>query len=257
MSKYSDKTEMGGENEVFRTTRWVDIQAMRNVDEARRQLILDGLLKTYWKPVYCYLRRKGHSNEMAKDLTQGFFHEIVLGRNIIAQADRKKGRFRTFLLTSLDNYAANVYHKQRARKRRPDGELFSFSAFDEDSGPDIPDRISPDEAFHYTWASQLLDEVLARVKDGCCRTDKEVHWNVFQDRIVGPILENTETVGLAEICAKHGVESEAKASNMIVTVKRRFSAVLKQCLRKHVESDEEVQDELHELLRILSRGRAR
>lgn len=257
MSKYRDRTEMGGENEVFRTTRWVDIQALRTVDEARRRLILDGLLKAYWKPVYCYLRRKGQSNEMAKDLTQGFFHEIVLGRNIIAQADREKGRFRTFLLTALDNYAANVYHKQHARKRRPDGELFSFSAFDAGSGPDIPDRISPDEAFHYTWASQLLDEVLARVKNDCCRTGKEVHWNVFQDRIVGPILENTETVGLTEICARHGVESEARASNMIVTVKRRFNAVLKQCLRKHVESDEEVEDELNELLRILSRGRAR
>lgn len=61
MSKYRDKTEMGGENEVFRTTQWMDIQAIRTVDEARRQLILDGLLKAYWKPVYCYLRRKGHS----------------------------------------------------------------------------------------------------------------------------------------------------------------------------------------------------
>ncbi len=248
---------MGGENEVFQTTRWVDIQAIRTVDEARRRLILNSLLKTYWKPVYCYLRRKGHSNEVAKDLTQGFFHEIVLGGNIIAQADREKGRFRTFLLTALDNYATNVYHKQHARKRRPAGDLFSFSAFDEGSGPDIPDRISPDEAFHYTWASQLLDEVLARVKNDCRRTGKEVHWNVFQDRIVGPILGNTKAVGLAEICARHGVESEAKASNMIVTVKRRFNAVLKQCLRKHVESDEEVQDELNELLRVLSRGRAR
>ncbi len=257
MSRYRDKTNMGGENEVFRTTRWVDIQAIRTADEAKRQIILNDLLKTYWKPVYCYLRRKGYSNEVAKDLTQGFFHEIVLGRNAIASADREKGRFRTFLLTALDNYATNVYHKQHAHKRRPDGDLFSFSAFDAGSGPDIPDRISPDEAFHYTWASQLLDEVLARVKDGCCRTGKEVHWNVFQDRIVGPILENTEAVGLAEICARHGVESEAKASNMIVTVKRRFNTVLKQCLRKHVESDEEVEDELNELLRILSKGRAR
>ena len=92
---------MGGAREVFLTTHWSligDIQSKHDKDQALMNL----LLKRYWKPVYSYLRQKGYDNEQAKDLTQGFFYEVVLNRNLVQRADQCKGRFRSFLLHALN-----------------------------------------------------------------------------------------------------------------------------------------------------------
>ena len=98
-------------------------------DERDRALI-DLLLKLYWKPVYCFLRRKGYDNESAKDLTQDFFHEVVLGRDLIQRADPSKGRFRSFLLTALKRYLINAAEARRAQKRIPSEKLVSLNGID-------------------------------------------------------------------------------------------------------------------------------
>ena len=87
-------TDMGGAGQAFLTTHWSIIENVGSSDEDRNQALIGLLLSKYWKPVYCYLRRKGYDNEQAKDLTQGFFHEVVLGRNLIQKADQSRGRFR-------------------------------------------------------------------------------------------------------------------------------------------------------------------
>ena len=107
---------MGGNRGSFETTRWTQIQAAKTHDLEHRRESVNTLLTRYWKPVYCYLRRKGYNNADAKDLTQGFFHEIVLGRELLQRADQTKGRFRTFLLTALDRYATSVHRKDTAKK---------------------------------------------------------------------------------------------------------------------------------------------
>ena len=118
-----DRTEMGGTNEAFDTTHWTTIFSARTLDDGRRRESVERLLGRYWKPVYCYLRRKGHDNEAAKDLTQGFFQEVVLGRDLVQKAESQKGRFRTFLLTALDHYVTSVYRADAAKKRRPEEGL--------------------------------------------------------------------------------------------------------------------------------------
>ena len=101
---HADPTRMGGARQAFLTTQWSlidDIQEGRDRDSA----LIGFLLKQYWKPVYCYLRHTGHHNEQAKDLTQGFFHEVVLNRDLVGRADSSRGRFRAFLLHALKQYA--------------------------------------------------------------------------------------------------------------------------------------------------------
>src|SRR5512136_3003846 len=95
-----DQTDMGGTAETFLTTHWSLIEGVQKHADPDRALI-GLLLERYWKPVYCYLRRKGYKNEDAKDLTQGFLHEVVLDRQLIQRADPAKGRFRSFLLHAL------------------------------------------------------------------------------------------------------------------------------------------------------------
>ena len=120
---YHDPTGMGGPGEAFLTTHWTIIQKIKSGEDKDRALI--GLmLERYWKPIYCYLRRKGYNNESAKDLTQGFLHEIVLNHGLVHRGDRSRGRFRSLLLTALNRYLINVKESETIRSRIPPTSWF-------------------------------------------------------------------------------------------------------------------------------------
>lgn len=243
---------MGGTREVFDTTCWTMIEGVGDRNEAQQAFIINHLIGCYWKPVYCYLRRRGLDNESAKDLTQDFFQEVVLGRKLIQQASRHKGRFRTFLLTALDRYTIDMQRRNCARKHRPQGQR-SFSDL-----PDVNSELqesavmTPDQAFSYAWATDLLDAVLVAVESDCRRTGKMLHWRVFKARVLTPIMENTPAPPLRDVCRQCQVQSESKASNMVITVKRKFKRQLETCMRLHVSKEVDIEQELEELLDILS-----
>jgi len=247
---------MGGPREGFQTTRWATIGQIRSGDGRRRDLIGD-LLKKYWKPVYCYLRRKGYDNEQAKDLTQGFFQEVVLGRELIQQADKAKGRFRTFLLFALERYLKSVHREKTAKKRTPERGMIHLAELDPAELPEPVHGLDATESFNYTWVSSLLDKMLEEVEAECKTHDLAVHWKVFHAKVLAPIMEDTKPPTMAEICDKYGIEDGAKASNMIVAVKRRFQAALKRHVRQSVLSNAEVNEELRELMQFFAKNSAR
>jgi RNA polymerase sigma-70 factor (ECF subfamily) len=257
MSNRYDRTSMGGSGERFQTTCWTEILNAKTLDKTRRKEAINELLGKYWKPVYCYLRRKGYSNESAKDMTQGFFQEVVLGRELIQQANRAKGRFRTFLLTALGRYATDVYHKETAGKRLPKGQMVPLETNDAANLLQAQSESKPDEVFNYAWASEVLNQVLAKVKDDCCNAGREAYWKVFYAKVVAPIVGGAETPELRELCTKYGIESEAKVSNMIAYVKTRFRSAMTRHLRQFVQSDSEVENEFNEIFRILSKSSLR
>lgn len=252
-----DPTSMGGSREAFATTDWTVIDQIRSgSDSPSSEVLINDLLKRYWKPVYCYLRRKGYGNEPAKDLTQGFFHEVVLGRSLIEHADQSRGRFRSLLLTALQQYVAGVHRKESAQKRMPPSDLIALDELEPDRVPEAPAHFSPEESFHYAWAAQLLDQLLEEVEAKCRLDGKAAPWQVFRDRVLQPIMENTPAPSLAEVCQRHGIESPAQASNMIVTVNRRFRAALKRHIRRSVAQDGDVDAEFQELMNIFAAGSA-
>jgi DNA-directed RNA polymerase specialized sigma24 family protein len=245
-----DYTDLGGAGYVFLTTHWSLIESLQNTDDKNRSLI-DRLLKRYWKPVYCYLRKKGHNNEKAKDLTQDFFHEIVLNRDLVQRADKTKGRFRAFLLHALHQYLSHETSKQLAQKRFPKG---GFVHLDFSEPPILPTTISeltPEDSYHYVWLSELLEQVLAEVETECYEDGMDFYWKVFHDRIVQPILEDSKPLSFGDICRKYNIEDEKKAANMAITVKRRFQALLRKHVRNTVSTESEVPDELQEIMQYL------
>ena len=129
MDRY-EHTSIGGSVETFLTTHWSVIDKIAEDGNNHDQVLINELLKKYWKPVYCFLRHKGHDNEQAKDLTQGFFEEVILGRELIKRADQARGRFRTFLLAALEQYLARVHRKQTAKKRIPRNKLIQLDNID-------------------------------------------------------------------------------------------------------------------------------
>jgi len=251
--KSRDRTSMGGDKEGFETTQWTELLRARTDDVARHREALGNILGNYWKPVYCCLRRKGFDNEEAKDLTQGFFHEIVLGRGLVQQADQAKGKFRTFLLTALDRYVTSAYRSETAKKRRPKDGVISLEGIESFSMPEPICDGTPDAAFHYAWASALLKGVIEEVRQECCKSGKATHWEVFQATVLAPIMEGAEVPTLADLCRKHGIAGETRASNMTITVKRCFQSVLRRHVRQFVDSESEVDGEIRDLMKILSR----
>ena len=122
---YRDQTDMGGIGEVFLTTHWSLIDNIQS-DDDRKGALIGLLLEKYWKPIYCCLRRKGYGNEEAKDLTQDFFHKIVLNRELVQRADSSKGRFRFFLLHALKQYLVSEKRKETAKTRIPRHKIVSL-----------------------------------------------------------------------------------------------------------------------------------
>ncbi len=246
-------TNMGGVGEVFLTTHWSLIEDTGGSAGEKNGALIDSLVRKYWKPVYCYLRRRGHGNEEAKDLTQGFFQEVVLGRNLIDKADRTKGRFRSFLLTALNRYVINIHHKQNAKRHIPQAKTTPMNMGDMSELPQAVTTLTPEDSFTYAWVSALMEQVLEEVKAECEQTGKALHWQIFHDRALRPIMDGGVAPSLETICRKHGLSDTVKASNMIVTVKRRFQNLLRRHLRDSVMSDREAEEELKEIKRFLPR----
>jgi len=247
-----DQTSMGGEREAFLTTHWSLIEDVKKHQDKERALI-GVLLERYWKPVYCYLRRRGYDNEQAKDLTQGFLHEVVLNRHLVERAESSKGRFRTLLLHALSQYLVDQQRKETARKRIPKDKLVPLDIADPPTLPPMASKLDAEQSFNYVWKANLLERALAEVKDGYTRQGMRAHWQVFQDRVLSPTLEGHAPPPLREICQRHGIDNEAMASNMLNTVKKRVRSVLKDFVRQTVVSNEAEEEELQEIARFLEK----
>jgi len=247
--QFSDQTNMGGAGEAFLATHWSLIDGV-NQGEGRDRALIGLLLQRYWKPVYCFLRQKGFPDEEAKDLTQDFFHEVVLNRDLVARADPTQGRFRTFLLHALDQFLIDCLRKESAKKRIPRDKLVSLDDIEHLTLPQSLARGSAEDSFNYTWKSSILDHTLATVQADCHEQGLQIHWHVFDMRILQPIFRHKQELSMKEICTRYGIASESIASNMLVTVKRRFKAVLRRNLRDTVLSEGEVDGELREMLKF-------
>ena len=149
---------------AFVTTHWsVVLRAGRN-DTTQAQAALSHLCEVYWYPLYAYVRQRGYSPEDAQDLTQEFFARLIQ-KGTLAQADPARGRFRSFLLASLNHFLAHEWEKARALKRGGGQIVVSLdlAAAEQWYALEPPDPRTPDQAFEKRWALALLKAVLDRL----------------------------------------------------------------------------------------------
>ena len=250
--KRKDQTDMGGLRDSFLTTHWSLIENIQQHADQDRFLI-GVLLERYWKPVYCYLRRKGYPNEEAKDLTQGFFQEIVLNRCLVDRADSSKGRFRAFLLHALDQFLIDRMRRESTKNHIPKEKLVPFDITDPPELPDTITESSPEDCFVYTWKSELLERTLSQVQTDCQQQGLETHWCLFREKVLEPTLNNKESEPMKAIASRYGIKSESTAFNMLLTVKRRFKTTLRTNLRITVLSDDDVDQEWQEMLKFFGK----
>src|SRR2546428_647808 len=168
--------------EETRSALAVDHQQRPHREETRSALV--SLCENYWYPLYAYLRRRGYPADQAQDLTQEFFVRVLEGR-YIDRADPEKGRFRSFILTSLKFFAADEADRHRAQKRGGGNVLsLEISSGEERYQRDSAHNETPERIFERRWALSVLDRVMDRLRDEFVRYGRPEHF----ERLTGFLL---------------------------------------------------------------------
>jgi RNA polymerase sigma-70 factor (ECF subfamily) len=180
---------MGSDKNLFPTTDWGLFANVRADNSMAKLAALDILIRRYWRPVYAFLRFSGRDEESAKDSTQAFFADWI-ENDVFAKADKRKGRFRSFMLSCLKRFVANEHRAEHAQKRRPTERLVSLNELMEDTRlPFEPAAgMTPDAIFERAWASEVVMRVLGHLEKEQKRKGQEIHYDVFARRIINPIL---------------------------------------------------------------------
>jgi RNA polymerase sigma factor (sigma-70 family) len=158
---------------TFATTQWTVVLAAGQKRSRQAEQALEELCRTYWYPLYAYVRRRGLTHEDAEDIVQAFFARL-LEKNYLEGLSSEKGKFRSFLLASIKNFLANEWRRAGRLKR---GAGVAPLSLDWQSGDtryqiDPPDQCSPDKLFDRAWAVTLLERVIARLRDECVKEGK-------------------------------------------------------------------------------------
>lgn len=227
---------------VFATTRW----ALVAEAGAEQQEALADLCHTYWPPVYAYLRRSGASPADAQDLTQEFFSRL-LAREFFARADRERGRFRTFLLCSLQNFLRDEHARAQAEKRGA-GRVVSLDqlAAEQAYQAEPLDTATAETLFERRWALTLLEGVLARLEGEFNRGARPELFAELRQRLWG----GTRGEPAHALAARFGL-GESAIHVMLHRLRARFRELLRAEIGELVNSPAEIDDEIAHLIRVL------
>jgi DNA-directed RNA polymerase specialized sigma24 family protein len=226
----------------FATTQWNLVQEAGSQSEATRERALELLLFRY-RPAMCeYLRRKyGYSEPEAEDLVQGFVLDKVLRRNLIAKANRTRGKFRTFLATALKAYALDVRRSYQSQRRYPSGGLTSLELEPPPETMETPN----DELLDESIIRQIVAEALHETREHCTRAGISEAWTIFNHRILDPIFEQTQPTPLKELSERLNLANEKEASNKLISAKRifqrQFRARIAEFSASSADTDQEIE----------------
>ena len=209
------------------------------------------LCQTYWAPLYSFVRGRGYSVHDAQDLTQSFF-AYLLERKVYARADRQKGRFRAFLLVSLKNFLADAADRERTLKRgggqdflplREEQAEEAESLFQNHSGTSNGDRL-----FDLGWAEALVAAGLERLSTDYKVGGKEQLFNELRSFVAG----GTDPLPTYADLADRLEMAEPTLRSHVTRLRARYREALRAEVRRTVDTETEVDDELHELLHVLT-----
>jgi len=234
---------------AFVTTHWSVVLTAAHGDSTQARDALANLCKTYWHPLYTYVRRRGYSPEDAEDLTQGFFAQL-LEHNAVATVNQENGRFRSFLLACLNHFLSDEWDKARAQKRGG-GKVVSFDTQTAESWLEqVPSAtLTPEQAFELRWAITLLEQVYRRLEEEHRQEGKAELFDVLRATLAGP----GSSTPYAELGQRLGM-NEGAVKVAVHRLRQRYRAMLRQAIAETVATDAEVEEELRYLLRIVAGG---
>ena len=240
----------------FVTPRWSLILSAANLGSEQQKAhdALAELCRTYWRPIFSFVRGRGYSIEDAQDLTQEFF-ATILKNNWLQHADRNRGRFRSLLLKSLQNFLINAVEKTHAHKRGGGVEFISW----DDWMAEAPSQLSlpaqalkslpPERLFDLAWATTVVEHALQRLREEC--ESKGKLW-LFQ-ALSPHLTEERHEVSYAELSAELGI-ADAVVKKQLHNMRHRYRSLLRAEVSQTVENPADVDDEIRYLCASLATG---
>ncbi len=243
-----------GQSDPFGATHWSVIVAAGKTqsDPEIAGAALAQLCQTYWPPLYTYVRGRGYPVHDAQDLTQGFFAYLI-EHKIHLRADREKGKFRSFLLASLKHYLSHAREREQTLKR---GGGRDFIPLDEGRAEEAESlfqthcsygALPEDRLFERTWAETLVETALGRLAEAYKAEGKE---NLFQSFQTFLGVGADSLPAYSELAARLAV-TESTIRSHITRLRARYREMLRAEVRRTVDTESEVDEELRELLRVL------
>jgi len=240
-------SESAKPREYFATTHWTMVLNAGRSDSTSARNALAQLCQTYWYPLYAYVRRRGVSPADAEDLTQGFFARL-LELNSLADVRREKGKFRSFLLASLNHYLSDEWDRQRAQKRGQ-GRVISLDAGTAEArwSREPADTLTPEKLFERKWAMTLLETVVQRLQRDYESAGKgalflALRFSIAGEKADAPYAQLSADLGLSEPALRVAVHR----------LRQRYRQLLREEIAQTVATEGEVDGEIQHLYRALA-----
>ena len=230
------------------TTHWSVVLSARNKNPEESAAALETLCRTYWYPLYAFVRRQGHSAHDAQDLTQEFFARL-LQKSYLDSVAQEKGRFRSFLLIALKRFLANEWDKARAQKRGGARELLSLDtnlAEQRYAGEDREAR-SADVIYERRWALTILDRAMARLRQTYTLQGRERDFNRLKPWLTAVRGE----IPYGQIADELKM-NEGAARVAVHRFRKQFREVFREEISQTVAVPEEIDDEVRHLMKALA-----
>ena len=233
----------------FPLTRWTVVRTAGRKSHPDIEVARAEVCTLYRYPVYAFVRRKGHSPEDAEDLTQGFF-AVLLEKNYLGAADHERGRFRTFLLATCENYLRNEHARKQTLKRGGDIKFTSLPLEDAENRyqREPVNEMSPAKLYERSWALSLLALTLDRLRSEFRKAGKLAHFETFECFLSGDKHEQSYAAAAQKL-----VISEGAVRVAVHRFRSRYGELLRQTIAQTVSDPREIEEELRYLFVVLSR----
>jgi RNA polymerase sigma factor (sigma-70 family) len=242
------------EPRVFTTTRWSLVLAGANTDGDQQKAAeaLAELCRTYWRPIFSYVCRRGYSSEDAQDLTQDFFL-MILKTNWLRQADESRGRFRSLLLKSVQNFLHNVTDTKQTLKRGGSVQFVSWDAWMAEApsqvaiSPRALHSLAPERLFDLRWAATVVEQALRRLREECESKGRLRLFEGLRDYLAAEHAD----ISYANIGAALGI-GDAVVKKQLHNLRERYRWLLREEVAQTVENPADVDDEIRHLCAALA-----
>ena len=238
----------------FSTTRWSVVLACADSadgEETAREALSE-LCKTYWRPIFVFICRRGYSVPDAQDLTQDFFLMVLEG-DLLKRADPTRGRFRSLLLKAVQNFLTDDTIRKRARKRGGDVKFVSWDEWIAEAPSNLVITVQeaetwpPEKIFDVRWAATAVEHALRRLGDEC---EAHGHRRVFVV-LSGYLAAERQDVSYLKLSKTLDVP-ETAVKRLLHQLRQRYRALLRDEVAQTVEKPEDVDEELRYLCAVLA-----
>ena len=232
----------------FATTHWSVVLQAGRVESPQAGEALERLCRTYWYPLYAYVRRKGYGPNDAQDLTQEFFARLLRG-NFLNTVEQRKGRFRSFLVASLEHFLVKEWVRINRQKRGGGQTILSL---DEEGAEnryalEPADKLSAQKLYERRWAMTLLDQAMKRLGEECRQNGKTELFEKVKNLLSGDAQDECYRELAAGLAMSDGAFRVA-----VHRLRQRYGILLREKIAQTVATQEEVDEEVRCLFAAFS-----